>query len=707
MEIPAPTSGPSSAPQPASCSPAPPRCWCWPARGWLGLPPLAGLLSDAPAQSAALLIFGVGLAFAAFLWWLAARSFALLRDPRTTPEQLASLRELPLALPEGTVRALLALIVGVVGLPLLLFSQALVAERRHRRLRQRHHRRRLRLLFRRPLHRRRRHRHPPPRRSARRQGGRHAEALREENAALKDRAAPKPPPPVPAPASSPPRWTRSGARSPSPAPSWKRSAPLSPPGLLPAGAADALQRARTVAAEARALAEGEVDPATIARVVDAAAALSGRDGAFASLLRTAAGALPAIAGGGPLAAVSLLLGIGWQAGSAAWRRWRAQVLGAPHDPTLFDPGSITPVLGGPPAGERPHLRRRLRIPPRPPRLRRRPARHRAARRRPGAALGRAWRALRLARSRRRRPFRVPPCPAGRQRRRRRFRAHPRRRLRRPRRRRPGAPSRRRDTGNRPRPVLAATGSGAGTPEARAALQARRCSSASCASRRSTRSVALRNSRREARYHPADPAARSRRRRLRHRRRPRRPTPRPARALARHAARRHRSRARRRALPRRQPRLPTPARAARRSLPRRSARSPRAPRCLPPVAHGTAPRLRFRSLRRRARRERTECADSARRHWRKPSSAAPNSTIPPAPPPAPPPRPRPPTAPPPELAALHGARAALLLARLGPAPGRCAEARRALDLSAAAPAEHRARIGADALLHLRTCEAPPR
>ena len=63
--------------------------------------------------------------------------------------------------------------------------------------------------------------------------------------------------------------------------------------------------------------------------------------------------------------------------------------------------------------------------------------------------------------------------------------------------------------------------------------------------------------------------------------------------------------------------------------------------------------------------------------------------------------------PPELAALHGARAALLLARLGPAPGRCIEARRALDLSAAAPAEHRARIGADALLHLRTCEAPPR
>ncbi|WP_343897742.1 hypothetical protein, partial [Craurococcus roseus] len=54
------------------------------------------------------------------------------------------------------------------------------------------------------------------------------------------------------------------------------------------------------------------------------------------------GALPAVAGGGPLAAVSLLLGLGWQAGSAAWRRWRAQVLAAPHDPALFDAGAIAP-----------------------------------------------------------------------------------------------------------------------------------------------------------------------------------------------------------------------------------------------------------------------------------------------------------------------------------------------------------------------------
>jgi hypothetical protein len=63
---------------------------------------------------------------------------------------------------------------------------------------------------------------------------------------------------------------------------------------------------------------------------------------------------------------------------------------------------------------------------------------------------------------------------------------------------------------------------------------------------------------------------------------------------------------------------------------------------------------------------------------------------------------------PPLAALHGARAALLLARLGPAEQRCPAARRAHALAATAPAKHRARLGADAALHLlRFCEAPPR
>jgi len=84
------------------------------APGATGLPALIGMM-----------IFLIGIGFAAFLWWLAARSFALVANPAIGPERLAGLRDLPLALPEGTVRALLALIVGVIGLPLLLFSKTL------------------------------------------------------------------------------------------------------------------------------------------------------------------------------------------------------------------------------------------------------------------------------------------------------------------------------------------------------------------------------------------------------------------------------------------------------------------------------------------------------------------------------------------------------------------------------------------------------
>jgi hypothetical protein len=315
-----------------------------------GLPALSDLSpgGGSPAQFAALLVFLVGTAFA-FLWWLAARSFAFLRDPRTTPEQLANLRELPLALPEGTVRALLALIVGVVGLPLLLFSQALSLNdatagyvngiiagvfgyyfgarstagdaAATRRLGE-----------------------------ALAGQGRQAEALREENAALRDRAAG-------AAAEAAAAGARPGQLAAALDSLGRQIAiaanllevlgPALPPGLVPLGAADALQRARAVAAEAGTLASGGgADDATIARAAEATAVLAGRDGAFAALLRAAAAALPgggalAVAGG-PLAGASLLLGLGWQAGSAAWRRWRAQVLAAPHDPALFDAGAIAP-----------------------------------------------------------------------------------------------------------------------------------------------------------------------------------------------------------------------------------------------------------------------------------------------------------------------------------------------------------------------------
>jgi hypothetical protein len=73
----------------------------------------------------AVMFFLVGLSFAAFLWWIVDRYFVLISSGKLTAEGLAGLKDLPLGLPEGTVRAVLALIVAVIGLPLLLFSKAL------------------------------------------------------------------------------------------------------------------------------------------------------------------------------------------------------------------------------------------------------------------------------------------------------------------------------------------------------------------------------------------------------------------------------------------------------------------------------------------------------------------------------------------------------------------------------------------------------
>ncbi len=291
-------------------------------------------MAQSPALFAALLIFLVGLAFAGFLWWLAARSFALLGNPATTPAQLASLRDLPLALPEGTVRAVLALIVGVVGLPLLLFSQTLrlpdavagyvngiiagvfgyyfgarggaadtsIARRATEALAT---------------------------------TTRAQEALRTENATLAQQAASATLPGQVAGA------MESLARHIGVAETLVETlGPALPAGLLPEGAAEALAKARDAAASAGRLANGQADAATLASLGQAISGLAGSNGAFPALLKAAAAVLPAA--GGPLGAVALLLGLGWQAGSAAWHRWRAQVLAAPHDPALFDPGSITP-----------------------------------------------------------------------------------------------------------------------------------------------------------------------------------------------------------------------------------------------------------------------------------------------------------------------------------------------------------------------------
>jgi hypothetical protein len=295
---------------------------------------LGGVLA-APHSLAALLVFGVGLAFAGFLWWLAARSFALLRDPATTPEQLAALRELPLALPEGTVRAVLALIVGVIGLPLLLFSQALSLNdavagyvngiiagvfgyyfgtrgsgdaQVSRRLG-----------------------------DALAQEQRASEAARQAEAAAREAAAQ---------AGKPERLAQLAGSLERQVQVARiildRLGPALPAGLVPAQAGAALAQAEQALAAARG------DEAALQAGL---AGLVGSEGPFPALLRAAAQLVPAAGG------VALLLGLGWNLGSAGWRRFRARLLDAPHDPTLFEPGTITPASAELRLAEAPIFRR--------------------------------------------------------------------------------------------------------------------------------------------------------------------------------------------------------------------------------------------------------------------------------------------------------------------------------------------------------------
>ena len=86
----------------------------------VGMPALSALQFEDKEKSGlrlvvAVLIFGVGIAAAVFLWWLSSRFFALIESKSLDTAGLAAMKDLPMGLPEGTVRAVLALVVAVVG----------------------------------------------------------------------------------------------------------------------------------------------------------------------------------------------------------------------------------------------------------------------------------------------------------------------------------------------------------------------------------------------------------------------------------------------------------------------------------------------------------------------------------------------------------------------------------------------------------------
>jgi hypothetical protein len=72
-----------------------------------------------------ILVFIVGVCVVMFLWWLTARFFNLIALGKIDGAIMAEIKDLPMGLPEGTVRAILALVVAMVGLPLLLFHDLL------------------------------------------------------------------------------------------------------------------------------------------------------------------------------------------------------------------------------------------------------------------------------------------------------------------------------------------------------------------------------------------------------------------------------------------------------------------------------------------------------------------------------------------------------------------------------------------------------
>jgi hypothetical protein len=298
------------------------------APGATGLPALIGMM-----------IFLIGIGFAAFLWWLAARSFALVANPAIGPERLAGLRDLPLALPEGTVRALLALIVGVIGLPLLLFSKTLgltdaiagyvngivtgvfgfyfgtrstgvdaqIARRATEQLAERER--------------------------ATGTLAAEAEALRQKaEGAARDAALPGR---IEATRGSLARHIEVAGLV------LDEFGPLLPKGMIPEGAAQALSKARDAAAALQGQHSGPGAEEALKTASDALAGLIGAQ-PLAPLLRGAASLLPAGTALGPLGAVATVIGLGWHFGAAEYQRWRARVLAAPFAPQLFDAGLITP-----------------------------------------------------------------------------------------------------------------------------------------------------------------------------------------------------------------------------------------------------------------------------------------------------------------------------------------------------------------------------
>lgn len=304
------------------------------------------------------LVFAVGVGLAGFLWWLSARFFGLIESKTLDNTSLSAIKDLPMGLPEGTVRAVLALIVAVVGLPILLFSGALALD-------------------------------PSiagyvngiitgvfgfyfgtrtagvpsatvnnlaDAQADARAKAAEADRLRQEAEAAKAAATVVTSQAQATVQSAQQRVAAAGdfgatldsvQRHLSLARTIARTfGPALPAGLLPAGLDDAITKAESVVSAVQGVRAQDATPQQVQALTDVAATLVGKSSPLGALLTQAGpllGALP-IPGLGGAAGVATLVSVAVKLGSSQFQRWRARVLAAPVAQGLIEFGTLTPEL---------------------------------------------------------------------------------------------------------------------------------------------------------------------------------------------------------------------------------------------------------------------------------------------------------------------------------------------------------------------------
>lgn len=352
---------------------------------WTGLPGLAALGTAGPGGSWPVLLVGasvflVGVGLAVFLWWLCSRFFGLLRDGKMDGAGLAALKDLPMGLPEGTVRSLLALVVAVIGLPLLLFgnilnlddaiagyvngiitgvfgfyfgtrtagvpSQAVdrIAGAQQQAIQKAEEAARVRAEAQTAIQ------------TAQQQAAQTAENAAQVQAeaqtaiqAAQQQAARTAAEAARAQATAAfdatlDRLTRHVALART---LLKVFGPALPAGMIPPEVGRAFETAEAALAAVQGLGREQVTAEQVKTLADAAETLTGKDSPLAVLLGKAApllgGVLP-IPGLGQFAGIAMLVSLGVKLGSSQFQRWRARILAAPLAQGLIEFGALTPEL---------------------------------------------------------------------------------------------------------------------------------------------------------------------------------------------------------------------------------------------------------------------------------------------------------------------------------------------------------------------------